>query len=126
MQRKFTFLPGAMQVTLERGNQPADIVPVLCDAARIAHAKQLANLLVVSGYRDPASAQAVSQALEEMHALGAPPPFQIAFVAYMMPQFSVYHFAERYAKRFGIRAKVLVSVRDARDWLGLDVHATLD
>lgn len=126
MERNFTFLPGAVQVTLERGNDPLDIVPVLSDAARIARAKQLTNLLVVSGYGDPASAQAVSQALEEMHALGAPPPFNIAFVAYMIPQFSVYHFAERYAERFGIRAKVLVSVRDARDWLRTDAHATVD
>src|SRR5687767_36166 len=117
MQSKFTFLPGALQVTLERGNHPEDIIPVLAEAARIARAKQLASLLVLSGYGDPASAQAVSQALEEMHALGAPPPFSIAFVAYMIPQFSVYHFAERYAQRFGIRAKVLVSIRDAKDWL---------
>ncbi len=119
MQRKFTFLPGAVQVTLERGDHPEDIVPVLSEAARIARDKRLANLVVVSGYRDPASTQAVSQALEEIHALGAPPPFKIAFVAYMLPQFAVYHFAERYAQRFGIRAKVHVSLRDARDWLGL-------
>jgi len=32
----------------------------------------------------------------------------------------VYHFAEQYAQRFGIVAKVLISVRDAKDWLALD------
>ena len=126
MERKFAFLPGAVQVTLERGAHPEEIVPVLSEAARLARAKQLANLLVVSGYRDPASAPAVSQALEEMHALGAPPPFNIAFVAYLIPQYSVYHFAERYAERFGIRAKVHVSVRDAREWLAIDSRATAD
>ena len=57
-------------------------------------------------------------AIEQIHALGAP-PFKIAFVACMLPQYSVYHFAERYAQKFGIVAKVLASVRDAKDWLGL-------
>jgi hypothetical protein len=28
-------------------------------------------------------------------------------------------FAERYAQRFGIAAKVLVSIGEAKDWLGL-------
>jgi hypothetical protein len=53
-----------------------------------------------------------------MHALGAPPS-KIAFVACTFPQYSVYHFAEHYAKKFGIAAKVLVSLRDAKAWLGL-------
>ena len=117
MQRKFEFLPEAVQVSLEHGEQPADIIPVLYDAAQVAHAKQVNSLLVVSGYGDPASAAAVSEALEAIHALGAQPPFRIAFVACMLPQFSVYHFAERYAQKLGIRAKVHVSTRDARAWL---------
>jgi hypothetical protein len=119
MERKFRLLPGAVQVSLENGRAAAEIVPVLVDAASLAREKRLQNLLVVSGLDDPASAEAVSMALEEIHALGAPPPFGIAFVACTLPQYSVYHFAERYAQRFGIAAKVLVSVRDAKDWLGL-------
>jgi hypothetical protein len=119
MERKFQLLPGAVQVSLEHGETPTEIVPVLSDAAEIAHAKELHNLLVVSGYGDPATTEAVSMAIDEIHALGAPPPFKIAFVAYTLPQYSVYHFAERYAEKFGIVAKVLVSVRDAKDWLGL-------
>jgi len=85
----------------------------------MARAKALRNLIVVSGYGDPATAEAVSRAIEEIHSLGAPAPFKIAFVAYTLPQYSVYHFAEHYAEKFGIVAKVLVSVRDAKDWLGL-------
>ena len=119
MKRKFKFLQDVMQISLEHGEAPADIVPVLSDAATIARAKELKALLVVSGFGDPATAEAVSLAIEEMHALGASPPLKIAFVAYTFPQYSVYHFAERYAQKFGIAAKVLVSVRDAKDWLGL-------
>lgn len=123
MKRKFQVLAGAIQVLLERGEEPEDIVPVLLDAARMARAEQLSALLVVSGDGDPATAAAVSMALEGIQALGAPLPSRIAFVAYLLPQFSVYHFAERYAQRLGIRVKVLVSVRDARDWLGVREHA---
>jgi len=119
VERKFELLPGIVQVCLEHGEAPADIVPVLSDAARLARERQLQDLLVVSGLDDPATAETVSIALEEIHALGAPPPFKIAFVAYMFPQYSVYHFAERYARKFGIAAKVLASVHDAKDWLGL-------
>lgn len=119
MKRKFRLLPGVVQVSLEHGVTPVEIVPVLSEAARLARAKRMQDLLVVSGLGDPATAETVSMAIEEMHALGAPPPFKIAFVAYTLPQYSVYHFAESYAERFGIAAKVLVSVRDAKDWLGL-------
>ena len=56
-------------------------------------------------------------AIDEIHALGAPSPFKIAFVAHTFPQYSVCHFAGRYAQRFGTVAKVLVSARDAMDWL---------
>ena len=56
-------------------------------------------------------------AIDELHALGAPLPFKIAFVASTFRQYSVYHFAGRYAQKFGMVAKVLVSVRDAMDWL---------
>ena len=122
MERKFRLLRGVVQVSLEGGEVPADIVPVLLEAAVLARAKQLQDLLVVSGLDDPATPQAVSMAIEEIHALGAPPPFKIAFVAYTLPQYSVYHFAERYAQRFGIVAKVLLSVGDAKDWLGLRAH----
>jgi hypothetical protein len=117
MERKFQLLPGIVQVLLEDGKAPADIVPVLSEAARLARAKRRRGLLVVSGRDDPASAEAVCVALEEMHALGA--PSRIAFVACLLRQYTVYHFAEHYAQRFGIAAKVMVSVRDARDWLGL-------
>jgi hypothetical protein len=119
MKRKFQLLPGVVQVSLDDGETPGDIVPVLSDAAKLARAKRRQDLLVVSGLGDPATSQAVSMAIEEIHALGAPPPFRIAFVACMLPQYNVYHFAERYAQRFGIVAKVLLSVRDAKDWLGL-------
>jgi hypothetical protein len=108
-----------VQVSLENGEAPAEIVPVLSHAAEIARAKELKALLVVSGFGDPATAETVSLAIEEIHAIGAPSPFKIAFVAYTLPQYMVYHFAERYAEKFGIDAKVLVSVRDARDWLGV-------
>ena len=120
MERNFQLLPGVVQVVLEDGLLPADIVPVLSEAARLARAGTWRDLLVVSGRDDPATAEAVSEALEEMHALDAPPP-KIAFVAYALPQYSVYHFAEQYAQRFGIVAKVLISVREARDWLALEV-----
>ena len=107
-----------VKVSLESGEQPEDIIPVLLSAAEIARAKQLQNLLVVSGFGDPASTATVSMALEQIHALGVPSPFKIAFVAVTLPQYSIYHFAERYAQRFGIAAKVLVSARDASEWLG--------
>jgi arginine repressor len=119
VERKFRLLPAAVQVSLEHGKKPEDIVQILVDAASFARAKALHDLLVVSGIDDPATTAAVSRALDEIHAMGAPQPFRIAFVAYTLPQYSVYHFAERYAHRFGIDAKVLVSVRDAEDWLGL-------
>jgi hypothetical protein len=118
VERRFQLLPGAVQVLLENGRAPADIVPVLSEAASLAREERLRDLLVVSGLDDPATAEAVSMALDEIHALGAP-PFKIAFVAYTLQQYAVYHFAEHYAQRFGIAAKVLVSVRDAKDWLGL-------
>ena len=118
MKPKFQLLEGVVKVSLEHGNAPVEIVPVLSDAARLARTKRH-DLLIVSGLDDPATAEAVSMAIDEIHALGAPPPFKIAFVAYTLPQYSVYHFAERYAQRFGIVAKVLVSVRDAMDWLGV-------
>lgn len=123
MKRRFRLLPGAVEVSLKHGDMPQDIVPVLADAARLALAERIHGLLVVSGYDDPATPEAVSTALQEIHALGTPSPFRMAFVAYTLPQYSVYHFAEHYAERFGIEAKVLVSVRDAKDWLGLREEA---
>jgi hypothetical protein len=122
MERKFQLLPEVVQVMLGEGEAPEDIVPVLADAAALARDNQLRNLLVVSGFGDPANAEAVSQAIEQMHAVGAAPPFKIAFVAYMLPQYAAYHFAERYAQKFGILAKVLVSTRDAKQWLGLSAR----
>lgn len=127
MKRRFRLLPGVVQVSLQYGAAPQEIVPVLADAARLAVAKRVHDLLVVSGYNDPATAEAVSMALEQIHALGTP-RLRMAFVACTLPQYSVYHFAERYAEKFGIEAKVLVSLRDALDWLGLpdELPATAD
>lgn len=122
MERRFRLLPEVVQVFLGEGEAPEEIVPVLADAAALARDNQLRNLLVVSGFGDPADAKAVSLALEQMHAIGAP-PFKVAFVAYMLPQYAVYHFAEHYAEKFGIAAKVLVSMRDAQQWLGLRAQA---
>ena len=119
MKRKFRLLPGTVQVSLEYGETPDEIVSILSEAARLARAKKRHDLLVISGMNDPATAESVSEALEKIHALGVQPPFRMAFVAYTLPQYSVYHFAERYAQKFGIDAKVLVSVRDAKDWLGM-------
>ena len=118
MQRRFRLLPGAVEVALENGCAPADIVPVLADAASVARKLHLQALLVVSGPDDPATAEAVSAALERIQSSGAS-PLRIAFVACSLPQYAVYHFAESYARRFGILAKVLVSLRDAKDWLGV-------
>ena len=128
MKRKFEVLPGFVQVRLEHGEAPDDIVPILSGAAELARAKRMEPLLVISGYGDLATAAAVSRALEQIHATGAPPPFKIAFVACMLPQYSAYHFAEHYAPRFGIKTKVLVSVRDAKEWLAAreSVHALQD
>ena len=119
MERRFQLLPDAVQVFLGEGKEPEDIIPVLADAASLARENQLRNLIVVSGYGDPVNAQAVSLAIERMHAVGITSPFKVAFVAYMLPQVAAYHFAERYAARFGILTKTLVSLRDARQWLGL-------
>ena len=94
-------------------------MPVLREAARLAREKELHSLLVVSGLDDPATPGAVCAAMEELHALGAPPPFRIAFVAALLPPYSAYRAAERCAARFGIAARVLVSLRDAEHWLGL-------
>jgi hypothetical protein len=117
MERRFQLLAGAVQVLLANGRAPADIVSVLSDAARFARERRRHGLIIISGVDDPATAEAVSMALEEIDALGAP-AFRIAFVACTLPQYSVYHFAERYARRFGIVSKVLVSLRDAKEWLG--------
>jgi hypothetical protein len=119
MNHKVKLLPGVVEVHLEHGEKPSDIVPVLFDAAKLAREQQLQNLLVISGAGDPATAEAVSLALEEMRALDTPPS-RIAFVAHRFPQYSAYHFAERYAEKFGIAAKVHVSLREARDWLGVN------
>lgn len=119
MERRFQLLPEAVHVYLGDGKEPEDIVPVLSDAAALARDNHLKNLIVISGHGDPVSPQAVAEAIERMHALGVPSPFKIAFVAYMLPQYAAYHFGERYAEKFGILAKVLVSTRDAKQWLGL-------
>ena len=115
MERRFELLPGAVQVLLANGQVPEDVVPVLLEAAELARERRR-DLLVVSGLDDPATAETVSAAIERMHALGTSPS-RIAFVAYALPQYSVYHFAQDFAERLGIAAKVLVSLNDARDWL---------
>jgi len=127
MQRTFGLLTGTLQVSIDYVEEPAEIVRVLSDAARLARERDLQSLLVISGADDPVTPTAVSVAIEEIYALGAPPPFRIAFVACMLPQYSAYHCAERYAQRFGILTKALVSIRDAKSWLGLreDAQATV-
>ena len=119
MQRNFLLLTEALRVSLEHGQSPEEIVPVLTDAARIAREKKLRDLLVISGAGDPATPGAVCAAMEELHSLGAPPPFRIAFVAGTLPQYTAYRIAERYADKFGIVARVLVSAYEAESWLGL-------
>ena len=106
-----------LQVVLQHGEMPEDIVSVLRDAARLARGKSLGQMLVISGVEDPATAVAVSHAMDGIHDLGAPLPASIAFVACMLPQYSAYHFAERYAERLGISVKVFASVDDAKSWL---------
>lgn len=119
MKRNFLLLTEALRVSLEYGDAPEEIVPVLSDAAVLARRQKLRDLLVISSAFDPATPGAVCAAMEELHALGAPPPFRIAFVACTLPQYSAYRFAEYYAPRFGIVAKVLVSAYEAETWLGL-------
>jgi len=122
VERKFQLLQGIVQVSLEHGEMPEDVVPILSEAAKLARSRGRHDLLVVSGVDDPATAEAVSMALEEIHTLGAPTP-RIAFVAYTLSQYSVYHFAQHYAEKFGMVATVLVSVPDAKEWLGLSKRA---
>lgn len=98
-----------------------DIVTVLDKAAAAARAAGQ-DLLIISGVDDTSSAGDISRAIDHIDAAGARPR-RIAFVACMLPQYSAYHFAERYAEKYGIAAKVLVSVRDARAWLGLRAEA---
>jgi hypothetical protein len=116
MERRLQLLPGMVKVVLQDGDSPAEIVPVLLHAARLAREQRLHDLLIVSGVDDPATAEAVSMAVDEIHGLGEP-QFNIAFVACAYPQYAAYHFAEVYAARFGIAAKVLLSIRDAKEWL---------
>jgi len=119
VQHNFRLLSEALQISLEHGQAPEEIVPVLTDAARFARERKLRDLLVISGAGDPATPGAVCAAMEELHSLGAPPPFRIAFVAGTLPQYTAYRIAERYAGKFGIVAKVLVSAYEAENWLGL-------
>jgi hypothetical protein len=119
VERNFQLLPGVVQVVLEHGEEPEDIVPVLSEAALAARTARLENLLVISGVDDPATPEAVSRALDVIGAFGLPGPRKIAFVACMLPQYSAYHFAEGYALKFGIAVKVMVSVQDARAWLAV-------
>lgn len=126
MEPRFEFSQGALQVTLERGAQPREVVPVMVLAAGTAHDQDLDALIVISGLGDPADATAVCEALDEMVAGSAPPPSRIAFVACTYPQYSVYHFAEGYAARLGFVAKVTVSVREAREWLNLKARPARD
>ncbi len=123
MEHRVQLLPEAVQVFLGEGKAPQDIIRVLSDAAALARENDVSKLIVISGFGDPVTAEALSQALEQMHAMGTSSPFRIAFVAHQLQQYAAYHFAERYALRFGILAKVLVSMRDAKHWLGLREYA---
>ena len=122
MERKFHLLKGTLQVLLENGEAPREIVGVLSDAARLARERNLQNLLVLSGVDDPMTAEAASTAVDEIHACGVPPPLRIAFVACMLPQYDAYRFAARHAETLGILAKVTGSAYDAKRWLGLHEH----
>ena len=117
MEHKFLLLPGCVRVLLERGSAAADTVPVLADAILLAKKKRRDGLLVISGLDDPATAASLADALHAMHAVGAPPPSKLAFVALMYPQYAVYHFAEHLAPRYGMQAKVFTDVVDAKIWL---------
>lgn len=119
MNRRFLLLPGCVMVSLERGQAPEEIVPVLVEAAALARKEGRDALLVVSGFDDPASAPAVSQAIEAIRQAGAPPPSKIAFVAYLYPQYEAYRLAERFAEKHGMQAKVFVSGLEAKAWLGV-------
>lgn len=117
MEHKFRLLPGWVQVTLEHGNAPGDIVPVLAEATVLARKKGRDSILVISGVDDPATAPALWDSLKAMRDLGAPPPEKLAFVAYEFPQYAAYHFIEGVTAQFGFRARVFVSAPDARAWL---------
>lgn len=119
MERRFQLLPAAVQVSLGEGDAPAEIVPVLFEAAALARDNGLHRLLVVSGFGDPTDAESVSRAMEHLHGVAASQPLRIAFVAYTLDRYAAYHFAERYAQRFGIEVKVHVSTLDAQRWLEL-------
>ncbi len=118
MECKLVLLPGCVRVLLERGSAAADIVPILADAVLLAKKERRDGLLVVSGLDDPATAASLSDAVDAMHAAGAPPPSSLAFVALMYPQYEVYHFAEHLAPKYGMQAKVFADVVDAKIWLG--------
>jgi hypothetical protein len=117
VERKFLLLPGCVRVLLERGSAAADIVPVLADAILLAKKKRRDGLLVISGLDDPATAASLPDAIHAMRVAGAPPPFKLAFVALMYPQYEVYHFAERLAPKYGMQAKVFADVVEAKIWL---------
>ena len=119
MKRKFRFFPEIVQVSLEYGEAPEDIVPVLCDAARIARANGLRALLVVSGLGDPATADAVSSALDEIHALGAPPRSGSRSSPTRFRNTACITSPSTTRKSSASSRRCSSRVRDAKDWLGL-------
>jgi hypothetical protein len=125
LERKFLLLPGCVRVSLERGSEAADIVPVLADAILLAKKKRRDGLLVISGLDDPATPASLSDAIDAMHAAGAPPPSKLAFVALMYPQYATYHFAETIAPKYGLQAKVFADVVEAKIWLRADQRPPL-
>ena len=119
MERRFSLLSGCVQVFLEHGEAPSDVVPVLLDAAAFAREKQCHALLIISGVDDPATAPALCDAILAIGRLKSPMPRRIAFVAYQYPQYDAYHFAAAFAPNHGIEARTFVSEADARGWLGI-------
>jgi hypothetical protein len=118
VKRKIDLQPAWVQVTLERGEAPTDIIAVLSEAAYLARANSRNAMFVISGMDDKTDARALADALFALKSAGAPPPFKIAFFAVLYEAYELYHFAEQLAPKYGIEAKVFADVDAAKAWLG--------